>query len=673
MSELEPRDSHVRWLAIVALAWGTVYLTWRIGWTHRGSQPVLYGILLVAELLGWVNLILFTMLGWRIPRRAQPSATPGWSVDVLVPTYDEPTEVLRATLLGCRALTYPHTTWLLDDGRRPEMAELAAELGAEYVTRPDNSHAKAGNINHALPLLSGDLIAVLDADHVPLPHFLDALVGYFDDFRIVLVQAPHEFYNLDSIQHVAEDRHEQSLFFHIICPGKDRHDGVFWCGSGTVMRRQPLIDIGGVQTATIAEDFHTTIVFHQQGWRTHYHDETLLLGLAPHDLDSFLLQRSRWARGNLRVFLTKQNPVIARGLKPMQRVSYFASLFHYSGGPQRLALLGVLCATLISGSLPMRGAPILFAVLWAPWVVLSLVATKALGRGVSGPLAATRHGWMTMGVYAGAVLSLLVPGAGKFKVTPKMGTDEGGLATLHRLRLLTLCTATLLVALVLRAATSLGLLHLHPMPLFAQIGTLAIGVVELTVIGLVLGGLVSRRQRRVIYRFPVDVRATVDNEVVRVVDLNHHGAGLLYSHPPELGTELELSLRLPALDGTVHRVDVAGVVRAIVPTGEDGVKHVGVQFTELPIEAENRILEYCHVLRPASIAADHAEDHAVGATAATTLRPEVVGSVPAPTSTPAMVDEDDSPDDAPGAEAAEAEDYPVIVFRGRPQRNRQAS
>ncbi len=606
-SSIDPRrDGLIRLVAVVALIWGAVYLVWRVGWTHVGAQPVLYTILLIAELIGWINLGLFTFLAWRVPRRAEPAATPGRAVDVVVPTYDESIEVLRATLLGCRAMRYPHTTWLLDDGRRPEMAELAEELGARYLTRPDNHHAKAGNINAALAHLDGELIAVLDADHVPLPHFLDALVGYFDDDQVVLVQAPHEFYNLDSIQHVAEDRHEQSLFFRIICPGKDRHDGVFWCGSGTVIRREPLMEIGGVQTATIAEDFHTTIVLHQQGWHTHYHDETLLLGLAPHDLDSFLLQRSRWARGNLRVFLTRQNPVIARGLRPTQRVSYFASLFHYFGGPQRVALLGVLCATLLSGALPMRGAPILFAALWAPWVALSLVATKVLGRGVSGPMAATRHGWMTMGVYTGAMLSLVVPGAGTFKVTPKMGTDEGGLPTLLRLRLLTMCAVALASATTLRSLAAVGWLDLPTMPVFALVGTLVIGVVELTVIGLVLRALIARRQRRHVYRFAVDVRATLGDELVRVVDLNHHGAGLLSAMPPPVGEPTDVTLRLPALDGTTRRVAVRGTVRSVVTSEDPSIHHVGVEFATLSTDAENQILEYCHVLRPASVAADRA-------------------------------------------------------------------
>ena len=63
----------------------------------------------------------------------------------------------------------------------------------------------------------------------------------------------------------------------------------------------------------MAEDFHTTIRLHGQGWHTRYHDETLVQGLAPHDLATFLLQRDRWARGNLSVLRTPENPLIAPG------------------------------------------------------------------------------------------------------------------------------------------------------------------------------------------------------------------------------------------------------------------------------------------------------------------------------------------------------------------------
>ena len=246
---------------------------------------------------------------------------------------------MTATLAGCRALTYPHTTYLLDDGRRPEMEELAELAGADYLTRPDNSHAKAGNINAALPRTEGELVLMLDADHVPMPDALDAMVGYFDDERMALVQSPHDFFNHDSAQHYAVGRHEQSLFYRVVCPGKDRHGAAYWCGSAALIRRQALLEIGGVATETIAEDFHTTIRMQRHGWRSRYHDEVLVQGLAPHDLDGYLLQRDRWARGNLAVFTLPESPLRARELQPLQRLSYFASLAAYLAPPMRLLLL----------------------------------------------------------------------------------------------------------------------------------------------------------------------------------------------------------------------------------------------------------------------------------------------------------------------------------------------
>jgi cellulose synthase (UDP-forming) len=613
------RELGIQAVSLLTLAWGAVYLGWRLGWTGRDAQPVLFAVLVAAEGLGWVNLAFYTFLAWRVPDTSPVPAGPLRTVDVVVPTYDESLDVLRATLLGCRALRYPHRTWLLDDGRRTEMRDLAAELGVEYVTRPDNAHAKAGNINHALPLLEGELMAVLDADHVPLPSMLDDMVGHFEDPEVVLVQCPHEFYNSESVQHVDEVVHEQSLFFRVLCPGKDRHNAVFWAGSGTVLRREALIDVGGVQTATIAEDFHTSICLHQRGWRTRYVDKTLILGLAPHDLDAFLLQRSRWARGNLRVFLTRQNPFWARGLTVPQRLSYLGSLFHYFGGPQRLALLFVLCATLLTGLLPLRGPVSLFAVLWAPWLVLSLLTTRLLGRGTSGPVIATRHGWLTMGIYTTATLSLLLPGVGRFKVTPKQGVDEGGVRVLTRLRLLTAGLAALLATAAARALQVAGVVELRPMPGFAEVATLVIAAVELTIICLVLAGVVRHRQRRVAHRFPTEVGARVGDTVAMVADLNGHGAGLVLHDRPAIGELLDPHLRLPGLDGEMLEVPVTGVVRSVhdlhAAKGVAGRQpahgkdrrsppvRVGVEFTRVAPEDRDRLLEYCHVLLPATLSA----------------------------------------------------------------------
>ena len=188
----------------------------------------------------------------------------GWrpTVDIYVCTYDEGLDVLGATLVGCDRITYPHTTWVLDDGRREEVRLLADRFGARYLSRPTNEHAKAGNINHALGLTDGQLLLILDADHVPQPDILDATVGYFDDPAVAVVQTPHDFGNHDSFQHFETGRHDQSMFFEVIMVGKDRHDGAFWCGSAALILRHALEGIGGIATETVAEDFHTTIRLH---------------------------------------------------------------------------------------------------------------------------------------------------------------------------------------------------------------------------------------------------------------------------------------------------------------------------------------------------------------------------------------------------------------------------
>ncbi len=97
--------------------------------------------------------------------------------------------MVRRAILTCRNLTYQHRTiTVLDDGHRSEIAALARELGVDYLSRPDNSHRKAGNLNYALAHTKGELIAVFDCDFMPLRQFLDRTVGFFADPEVALVQ-----------------------------------------------------------------------------------------------------------------------------------------------------------------------------------------------------------------------------------------------------------------------------------------------------------------------------------------------------------------------------------------------------------------------------------------------------------------------------------------------------
>jgi cellulose synthase (UDP-forming) len=588
----------LRALALIALVWGVGYLTWRVGWSGQGASPVLFAMLLVTEIYGLYALAILTWFSWSRPSVKRPATTPGRAVDVYVCTYDEPAEVVMATLAGCRALSYPHTTWLLDDGRRAEMEELAKLAGARYLTRPYNSHAKAGNLNAALPRTEGDLVLVLDADHVPMPDALDALVGYFDDERMAVVQTPHDFFNHDSVQHYVVGRHEQSLFYRVVCPGKDRHGAVYWCGSAALINRHALLEIGGVATETIAEDFHTTIRLQRHGWHSRYHEEVLVQGLAPHDLDSYLLQRDRWARGNLAVFTLPESPLRARTLSAKQRLSYFASLLAYLAPPMRLLLLLTLGLVLWTGALPMKISVLALAALWLPSLLLNLGAGSALARGYMRIPETAHYELLTMEIYTRALRCIVRPGRTAFKVTPKQGTGGGGLESVRKLRLVLFCTVLIAGGTLMRLLDLAGVGPLPDMPGIAAVIVSLLGIVELQRMARTIAVVGKRRQRRLVYRFEGDAEAhcfSSDGHVpARLVDASASGLGLVAEAPLTIGSCPAILLELADATGAIHEVTAQVEVRSCREA--DGRFLVGATIADIDPDSRLRLMEWCYVV-----------------------------------------------------------------------------
>ncbi len=588
----------LRSLAVLALVWGAGYLVWRIGWSWQGASPLTFGMLLATEIYGIYALGILAWFSWSRPPSARPAPTRGRAVDVYVCTYDEPVEVVMATLAGCRALAYPHTTWLLDDGRRPEMEEIAELAGARYLTRPDNSHAKAGNLNAALPRTDGELVLILDADHVPMPDALDALVGYFDDERMAVVQTPHDFFNHDSVQHYVVGRHEQSLFYRVICPGKDRHGAAYWCGSAALIRRQALLEIGGVATETIAEDFHTTIRLLRHGWRTRYHDEVLVQGLAPHDLDAYLLQRDRWARGNLAVFTLPESPLRARTLSPLQRLSFLASLLAYLAPPMRALLLLTLGLVLWTGELPMKISVVALAALWLPSVTLNLGAGAALARGYMRIPESTHYELLTMEIYTRALRCAVRPGRTAFKVTPKTGTGGGGLAAVGKLHLLVFCTLLVGTGTVMRLLDLGGVGPLPDLPGIAAVIVPVLGLIELRRLLASAFAVGRRQQRRLVYRFegdaPANCYTTKRHVPARLVDASAAGLGLVAAAALEVGERPAVMLELEDAAGDRHQVGAQIEVRSCREV--EGSFLIGATIVAIDPAARLRLMEWCYVV-----------------------------------------------------------------------------
>ncbi len=281
------------------------------------------------------------------------------SVDILIPTYNEPIFILRRTIIGCQAIDYPEKKiYVLDDTQRPEVRQLAAELGCEYIIRPDHRHAKAGNLNHALTKTRGEFIAVFDADFIPTKNFLTRTVGFFQNPAIGLVQTPQSFYNTDPIAHNLGLENvltpEEEVFYRQIQPIRDGVGGVVCSGTSFVVRRSALEQVGGFVTGTLSEDYFTGIRITALGYQLIYLDEKLSAGLAAETIADHATQRLRWARGTLQAFFIKENPLTIPGLRPIQRLAHFEGLLHWFTSFSQVGFLLMPLAYSFLGVIPLK-------------------------------------------------------------------------------------------------------------------------------------------------------------------------------------------------------------------------------------------------------------------------------------------------------------------------------
>ena len=329
----------------IAVIMTIAYLGFRGLFTLNLSSPFAVAIslmLYLAECYGGFLLFLFFFQIWDVQNPSSVPAQPGRTVDVLIPTYNEDSQLLRGTISAALKIDYPHRTYVLDDGKRAEVKALCEQLGADYITRPTNLHAKAGNLNHALQMTDGELVVIFDADHVSERHFIDRLVGYFADDKMGFVQTPHAFYNFDAFQGVLNYERrvyweEGMLFYNVTQPGKNRWNGVSFCGSAAMFRRTALEDVGLVATESITEDMLTGLRMHAKGWKSLFVNERLIAAMAAEDITSFNTQRLRWGEGNLGIFAV-DNPLTMKGLTWPQRLCYLASMLSWTTGVQKLLI-----------------------------------------------------------------------------------------------------------------------------------------------------------------------------------------------------------------------------------------------------------------------------------------------------------------------------------------------
>ena len=542
-------------VALVALV---AYLYWRCTATMPagGSNFDAALALIIFEALPVVGIILKLVTLWDIDSSGPPPSRDGIrpTVAVLIPTYNEPAEVIAPTIAAACALLPRHETWVLDDGDRTWVAEMCEALGARYVSRDVHNHAKAGNLNHALAMIAAEerdhaepieVVAVLDCDHVPLPNFLTATLPWFDDPSVALVQAPQSFYNSGAFDDDGRTG-EQGLFFNVQMRARARDgDGPFWCGSTSLLRVAALHDVGGVATETITEDMHTTLKLIRRGWRTVYHHQTLALGLAPGTADQYLIQRRRWGLGYMQVLMHERLWAAKGWLSWRNYYEYLSGTLWWLEGVITVIAFAIPATILLTGAHTSTAAPLTFTMAFTGMFMARLWGTqRLLRREVHWPTAVALRIFRIPIGFACAWW-LLTRKTLRFEVTPKDGDEVRTRGSAPRV-LVALGTSVALIA----AYAGLGLAGIVPWHSDAK-STTAAGT-WLVFATLILALSVFRiradvfaSSRRSSHRFPVATPVLIDGAPAQLLDLSLGGASVRLAHGTATRTGL-IELTLPA-------------------------------------------------------------------------------------------------------------------------------
>jgi cellulose synthase (UDP-forming) len=547
----------VRQLCIVScFALILKYVYWRVSSTlpplELHADFAAAAVVLVAEIYCIVMVICstFVMID-PLKSRATPklpAVLP--TVDVFVPSYNEDPELVAFTLSAAKRMDYDPdrlTVWLLDDGstdqkcqsedpdvseralaRKAEMQALCAKLGVNYLARPRNEMAKAGNLNYGLQHSSGEIVVVLDADHAPMRNFLQETIGHFsEDPRLFMVQTPHVFLNPDPIernlQFAGYAPSENEMFYGSIQRGLDSWNASFFCGSAAALRRTALEETHGFSGVSITEDCETALELHASGWHSRYVDKPMIRGLQPETFASFIGQRSRWCRGMIQIFLLKC-PLLLPGLTLQQRICYTSSALFWFFPLARVVFLVAPLLYLFFDMKIYAASVEEFLGYTVPYLAAAIIMQSFLYGKYRWAWVSEVYEYVQSVYLVRAVLSVIAnPRRPTFNVT-----DKG--VTLAQSRLSALAWPYYAIFVVLAAATVYTGYRLS-VELASRTLLLVVGgwnVFNLVIAGLALGCVAERRERRANPRLDVRRQAelTFGDAMMRVVVENASQGGV---------------------------------------------------------------------------------------------------------------------------------------------------
>ena len=379
----------MRWVQVLLLV-AYVLAAWSLFEFTVAAVYVLWPLLVVLGLniIGNLLAALTSFNSRRFSAKSHRQLVETWqpvgrypSVDVFLPTYGEGLDVLGNTYTFVAAMQWPGelNVYVLDDGGRESVRDLAAEFGFHYILRPNRGYMKkAGNLQYAFSQTTGDQIVILDADFCPRHDFLKHLVPYMDDPTVGIVQSPQYFNTTEDLGWIERTAGAtQELFYRWILPSRDRFDAAVCVGTCAIYRRGALNAAGGFAQIEHSEDIHTGLFLMRAGYHTRYVPAIVSRGLCPSDLAGFLNQQYRWCNGSLVRLDNEHHEGEALKMTFRQRICFWAGVLYYITTAINVVALyipGLVMAAFFPEQVqPIQFVPFLVG-LWVYLVVLPFVS-----------------------------------------------------------------------------------------------------------------------------------------------------------------------------------------------------------------------------------------------------------------------------------------------------------
>ena len=615
---MNPRSlKTARMCCAVGLAFACAYLVWRIGWS-LGSAPLSLAVpALALEIGGALGAATLVWALWPGTPSGSSSATGTSStgtrstgtgdpwfgeVDIVVRVVDQPMTDLRASLLAARSVDRAAAITVLDLDDRAEVRALALELGVAYRAAEvgDRNGLRSAAVLHRAPAF-----LLVDAGDVPSVDAIVQLTSFVDRSTIAVVQGRCETYGGDSAEHNPDGRHELTFERRSLNPCLGQRGMAVFTDAGALVRREALATMPIDDDTVLAAQWQTSIELMRAGWEVIAPAKCVVIGRqASRDLFAINTDRVHRAYAARAIVTGPRGALRVGGLSHAQRLAFVAWTVRPLSGFRRALSFVMLVGVLLGGREPFVANASAAATMWLPSFVLVAVGLSMLSGNTLRVGDRTR--WSLR--YAGVALCSLPP----FTVA-HAGRRSGDSPAA---RLLPAMITAISVVVVLRGVSERWTHTLGPLPRESLIAALMCAVwlllMAMDSLRLLARPLLPRRD----FRVGSWQAASLQDQIVFMVDVSPRGAGVVVERQVMTGTRTVLETTIPTATGCISAA-LPAVVRNIRPDVSGGW-HVGIEFDEPGAEAANALAEYC-VIEPARRFMGHTPGLTVGGADVTRL------------------------------------------------------